>query len=205
MTDQRVEALLSEGLLDSRLRWHCEPKKWYIDSSRRCLVIQPDTPTDFWRKTHYGFDADNGHFLFVERCGDFVLTTHVCSQPAHQYDQAGLMIRHSADCWLKTSVEFSPDEAALLGAVVTNYGYSDWSTQDFPSGQSDVWLRVCRCKSDYTVEYSDQGLYWTPIRVAHLHEDPQDGSVQCGIYACSPKGEGYIAEFTSLELQKTGT
>ena len=61
--------------LDPALRWHREPTLWGIDPSRAGLWLEPDAGTDFWQKTHYGFEADNGHFLFRETPGDFVLTT----------------------------------------------------------------------------------------------------------------------------------
>jgi hypothetical protein len=37
---------------------------------------EPDAPTDFWQRTHYGFRADNGHFLHREADGEFVLSRH---------------------------------------------------------------------------------------------------------------------------------
>ena len=72
-------------------RWHCEPQRWSVGGSRLC--IEPDAPTDFWQRTHYGFQGDNGHFLYREAEGDFVLSVRVMFRPVHQYDQAGLMVR----------------------------------------------------------------------------------------------------------------
>jgi regulation of enolase protein 1 (concanavalin A-like superfamily) len=96
------------------------------------------------QKTHYGFGADNGHLLFKELTGDFVMTTQVRFHPVHPYDQAGLMVRVSPSCWLKTSVEYEPDSPSRLGAVVTNHAYSDWSTQDFPASGGVLGLRIHR-------------------------------------------------------------
>lgn len=50
--------------------------------------------------------------------------------------QTGLMVEISPSCWLKCSVESGagePGRPSQLGVVVTNAGFSDWSTQDFPS------------------------------------------------------------------------
>jgi uncharacterized protein len=181
------------------LCWHCEPARWSVDPADRLLRVEPDAATDFWQRTHYGFAVDNGHFLHRDVGGDFVLTAHVRFRPAHQYDQAGLMVRVSPSCWLKTSVEYEPDGASRLGAVVTNYAYSDWSTQDFPGGPGEVWLRVRREADDYLVEFSGDGRAWGQIRVAHLHEG-RGVPVACGLYACSPKGEGFVAEFTHFAI-----
>ena len=128
--------------LDPRLSWRCEPARWQLQPGR--LRVEPDAETDFWQRTHYGFQVDNGHFLFAEVAGPFRLATQVRFEPAHQYDQAGLMVRLSADCWLKTSVEHEPGPINRLGVVVTNAGYSDWSTQDVPGELREIWLRLER-------------------------------------------------------------
>jgi regulation of enolase protein 1 (concanavalin A-like superfamily) len=163
------------------------------------LRIEPNGGTDFWQRTHYGFEADNGHLLAAEVPGDFVLATQVRFHPVHQYDQAGLMVRVSPSCWLKTSVEHEPAGPSRLGAVVTNYAYSDWSTQEFAPGPGEVWLRVRRTGDDYLVESSLDGRRWAQIRLAHLHEG-LGRAVTCGLYACSPKGAGFAAEFKHLTI-----
>lgn len=44
------------------------------------------------------------------------------------------MVQCSPSCWLKASVEAGgPGQPGQLGVVVTNSGFSDWSTQDFHS------------------------------------------------------------------------
>lgn len=200
MTQQDVRESFDKPLLDQRLRWHGEPGSWSIDPARRCLRIEPTGGTDFWRKTHYGFEADNGHLLFAEVTGDFVLTTRVSFHPVNQYDQAGLMVRLSPSCWLKTSVEYEPEGASRLGAVVTNDGWSDWSTQDFPADRRTVGLRIGRRGGDYLVEAALDEGDWRQIRLAHLQEDREGASVGAGLYACSPKGSGFVAEFDFLHI-----
>lgn len=182
------------------LQWHNEPSRWHVDSHRACLVVEPDASTDFWQRTHYGFQADNGHLLCARVTCDFEMTTHVALFAKHQYDQAGLMVRFSDACWLKTSVEYEPEEADRLGAVVTNHGYSDWSTQDVVDLHR-IHLRVRREGSDYTVDASFDGVDWSQLRMAHLHHEA-DAAVQCGVYACSPKGPGFRAEFNHLNIMR---
>ncbi len=200
-----MELILNEDFdaprMDPRLAWLNPPGRWSVDPDRSVLAVWPDARTDFWRKTHYGFEADNGHGLLTSVSGDFVMTTDVHFRPAHRYDQAGLLVRVSASCWLKTSVEFEPEGPSRLGAVATNHGYSDWSTQDFPAGRDRVGLRVRREGSDYIVEHSSDGEQWSQLRVAHLHEDLDGGIVACGLYACSPIGAGFLAEFSFLRVE----
>jgi regulation of enolase protein 1 (concanavalin A-like superfamily) len=200
MDNPILHELFDRRELDPRLRWHCEPPAWSVDPGRRCLRIQPSGGTDFWQRTHYGFQADNGHLLFAELAGDFILTTQVRFTPVHRYDQAGLMVRLSPSCWLKTSVEYEPDGPSRLGAVVTNHAYSDWSTQEFPLGRKAVGLRIHRRGGDYLVEAAEDGRDWKQIRLAHLHEDREGALVQAGLYACSPKGAGFVAEFAFLRI-----
>lgn len=188
---------------DDLLKWHCAPASWNIEQGR--LIITPDAPTDFWSKTHYGFEADNGHFLYASIAGDFVLSAGILMTPRNQYDQAGLMVRLSKSCWLKTSLEFEPGEKNRLGVVVTNAGYSDWSTQDVPSGINRFQLRVLRERSDYLVHASLDGSDWTQLRIAHLHEDvAPTAPVECGVYACSPKAPGLVAEFDQFLIDSPG-
>jgi regulation of enolase protein 1 (concanavalin A-like superfamily) len=206
MTETWLNETFDNPVLDSRLQWFNPPQKWSVNLATSVLAVEPEAKTDYWQKTHYGFEADNGHFLFAELSGDLILTTQVRFRPVHQYDQAGLMVRISPQCWLKTSVEYEPDGPARLGVVVTNSGYSDWSTQNF-NGHG-VSLRVRREGSDYTVEYAEvMGQTgepeWTQIRIAHLHDD-QGGLVQAGLYACSPLGAGYVAEFDFMRIEKGG-
>lgn len=198
-----LKKFLDESFTDARLnpmlRWHCEPERWSVEAARHCLRIEPNGGTDFWQRTHYGFEVDNGHLLFAEVAGDFVLTTRVRFHPVHQYDQAGLMVRVSPSCWLKTSVEYEPVGPSRLGAVVTNYAYSDWSTQGFASGPGLSCLRVRRQGDDYLIDASPDGSRWEQLRVSHLHEG-QGQPVLCGLYACSPKGPGFKAEFDYLTI-----
>ena len=183
----------------SGLSWFCPPDRWSLENGR--LTLYPDAKTDYWQRTHYGFQNDNGHFFYTEMVGNFILTTKVRFFPQHQYDQAGLMVRISSDYWLKTSIEFEPDEPNRLGAVVTRYGYSDWSTQDISKQVTEYQLRVHRDTDDYTVEYRqfDQDP-WSQIRMAHL-EILAGSTVQCGLYACSPVDTGFKAEFEFLDLE----
>lgn len=156
--------------------------------------------TDFWQKTHYGFQADNGHFLYAEAAGNFRLTTKVHSFPVHRYDQAGVMVRFSPDTWMKSSAEYIPDSPNKLGAVVTNHGYSDWSTQEADEGNAPLYFRISRIGSDFYADYSRDGQAWRQIRMAHLFERT-DQPVQAGIYACSPQGEGFEAQFEFLKIE----
>ena len=185
---------------DARLCWLNPPPAWSIGPAG--LTFHPAAETDFWQRTHYGFRADNGHFLYLEVGGDFSLTTQVRFHPAHLYDQAGLLVRVGPSCWIKTSVEYESEGPSKLGAVVTNRGYSDWSLQDFPRGQKEVQLRIRRATQDFMIECRRAAsTSWELLRVAHLHQGTRR-PLQCGLYACSPKDSGFQAEFRFLRIEQ---
>ena len=187
--------LAETGELIARMTWLNEPAS-HVRSDDK-LVVRTRGKTDFWRKTFYGYVTDNGHFLHLSAPAEFSFQARVGGRYAAQYDQAGLMVRISATCWLKTSVEHEPGRAGRLGVVVTNAGYSDWSTQPFTG--DEVALRVRREGADYVVDASADGREWEQIRIARLHEDRTALEVAAGLYACSPKGAGFVAEFLYLE------
>lgn len=187
-----------QGSFDNRLTWLNESSDWKIERNK--LSISPAAKTDFWQKTHYGFAVDNGPFLRMKIDGDFVCETQVHCHFKHQYDQAGLMVRVSDQCWIKTAVEFEPNEPNRLGAVVTNHGYSDWSTQNVADDFLNYSLRISRVKSDYIIECLDrESNEWIQLRLLHLTDKP---IVEVGVYACSPKGVGFQAEFDYLRINK---
>ena len=131
--------------------------------------------------------------------GDFVLESEISCQFENQYDQAGLMVRVSDLCWVKTSVEYEAGEPNKLGAVVTNHGYSDWSTQDVEDVLTTYRLKISRKGSDYRIEYFNaHDSSWIQLRLLHLFDQPV---VQAGIYCCSPKERGFVASFDYFILE----
>lgn len=181
---------------DTRLTWHCEPAVWKTEAGKLLLATDPET--DFWQKTHYGFSADNGHFLYAETEGDFTMESVVEYDFKNQYDQAGLMVRISPDFWIKTAIEYEPDEANKLGAVVTRDGYSDWSTQDVRDDLKSVFFRILRKGPDFIIQYREKDNQpWVQLRMTHLKDQK---TISCGIYACSPKAAGFTASFGYLQI-----
>jgi regulation of enolase protein 1 (concanavalin A-like superfamily) len=195
-----MKKIISENFnnpqLSPNLYWFNEPPNWMVENGK--LIISP-SKSDFWCKTHYGFTFDNGHCLFHKTSSDFILRTKLNIYPKHQYDQAGLMVRINPDFWLKTSVEFENEILSRLGVVVTNFGYSDWSTQDIDSKIQEIELRVEKSGMDFTVAFKLGKMEWSQLRISHLHQNTD--SIQCGLYACCPVETGFRAEFQFMEIQ----
>ena len=103
-----------------------------------------------------------------------------------------------SDNWIKASVELENEEFQHLGCVVTNNGYSDWSTQEIPAHVKTLWYRLSRREDDYCVECSLDGLRWQQLRVCHLWQG--GGKIRFGVYACSPEQSSFRAVFTEMAV-----
>ena len=175
--------------------WFNEPDTWHLDEY---LEITTDPNTDYWQRTHYGFRHDNGHFFFANQVGDFNIRACFAFFPCAQYDQCGLMCRVDSENWIKCSMEYETPTFSRLGSVVTNVGYSDWATQDIPSTQKQMWYSISRRGDDFLIEWSREGCDWHQMRIAHLHRCPDQ--VQIGVYACSPKGGGFVCRVHDIQM-----
>ncbi len=184
---------------DTDLQWLNEPPRWEREAASGCLRIWPAGLTDVWQRTDYGFEADNGHALLLEVNGDVLLNARVTAHPCHRYDQAGLRLRLSPACWIKTSVEFEPDGPNRLGAVVTNTQASDWSTQPLAREITTVWFRLRREGRDVIADSDLDGEHWEQLGMARRQELEETGPVKIGLFACSPTAAGFLAGFDQCE------
>lgn len=100
--------------------------------------------------------------------------------------------------WLKGSIEYENEDFQHLGSVVTNNGYSDWATTAIPAGIKSMWYRFSRREDDYRIECSEDGIYFSQMRVCHM--DKGNGTIRFGIYACSPEDSSFKAIFTNMEF-----
>ena len=198
------EQFRSERLPDS-LRWMYPPANFRVEPERGILSVEPVAKSDFWQRTHNGAQADSGHFLHMPVSGDFAVTAEVASYPLNRYDQAGVLVRASAECWVKASLEYEPGGPSKLGAVVTNRGFSDWSFEEAPSGVGALRVQIRKTGQDIEVFFADAGSEnWRRVRQAHLDGDVNE-PVDCGLYACSPIDAGFRAELSLLRIETIGT
>lgn len=193
-----LDESFSGTAFDARLQWFNEPKSAALGAAG--LSVETLAGSDFWQRTHYGFRVDSGHALLLPVTGDFLLETEVAFEPHHQYDQAGLFVRLSERCWLKTSIEFEGGAPSRLGSVVTNDAWSDWATQDVSPSLCRARYRITRRAGDYLIEHESAPGTLSQIRLAHLAEDDGQRPILAGLYACSPKGEGFRATFRHLRV-----
>lgn len=148
---------------------------------------------------------------------NFTFTSKVSFDYKKQFDQCGLIIYIDSDNWFKASIEFENSRFSRLGSVVTNFGYSDWSSANI-NLPSEMWYRLSRQGPNFLIENSVDGKNFTQLRIFHLHvlgvtteemgkaEHPVDveNSVRFGLYACSPSDSSFVAEFNDLKLEPCG-
>ena len=177
--------------------WINPPDRFQLDQDR--LTIHTDPHTDLWQRTFSGVRRDNAHMLCTTTPNQsFSLTAKVDFAYRGTYDQAGLVIYLDSDNWAKTAIEYGGDRPTLLGSVVTNYGYSDWATQEVPADWTSLWYRLSRRQANFRIEASTDGVDYHQLRVFHLA--PAGGDIRYGLMACSPNDGSFEATFSQLSL-----
>ncbi len=176
------------------MQWISEPRIWHEEGDR--ITVAVDGGTDFWRKTHYGFIRDNGHFGYVEMQGDFEAEVKVMGAYRDLYDQAGLMLRSDEAHWIKTGIEYVHG-VQYVSAVVTN-DFSDWSVAPLAGNPPALWLRVVRKVEAVEIFYSLDGQAYTLLRIAYLPPTP---GVAIGIMCAAPDGHGFEVTFENLRIK----
>ncbi len=177
------------------MKWFEEPPVWRDDDG--VLTVTTAPKSDFWRKTHYGFIRDNGHFYFQELAGDFSATVQVIGDYTTLYDQAGLMVRVDAENWMKCGIEFV--EGVHFASAVVTRDFSDWSVASLGTELAKIWLRVVRVGTALLVEYSLDGTEYVLLRHCYL---PMETNVQVGPMAASPGDSGFDVRFEGMEIIK---
>ncbi|HEY9697628.1 MAG TPA: DUF1349 domain-containing protein [Trichocoleus sp.] len=175
------------------MQWYNEPAQW--QSSTDGLHLTTGVQTDFWRKTHYGFIRDNGHFYYQMVAGDFTVEVKVTGQYRALYDQAGVMVRENETTWLKCGIEFVED-IQNVSAVVTR-DFSDWSVVPLLQPPPSLWLRVQRRAEAIEIQYSLNGEDYKMLRLAYL---TRTETVQVGLMAASPQGGGCEILFEDFKM-----
>jgi uncharacterized protein len=176
------------------MTWYNEPQNWKQEGDR--LSVFADSHTDFWRKTHYGFVRDNGHFYFERISGNFEIEAEPTGKYESLYDQAGVMIRLDETTWLKTGIEFVHG-IHHVSAVVTRE-YSDWSVVPFHNYPGSLRLRLKRDGEAVTIEYSDPDAGWVMFRTAYLSTAHQ---LEVGRTVAAPDGPGFEAVFSEFRVK----
>lgn len=185
------------NLDSSKLRWTRKPADYSITDDQIEITTKPFT--DLWQQTYYHFRNDNAPVLQMETTDDFFsFIVKTSFESKHRFDQCGIVMYLDSENWLKASIEYENDQYQHLGSVVTNNGYSDWSTTEISVDIKSMWYRFSRRKDDYRIECSEDGIVFKQMRICHMWKG--SGMIRFGIYACSPEDSSFKATFTNLEI-----
>ena len=179
------------------MKWIRAPKQYKVTEDRVEIITEPHT--DLWQRTYYHFRNDSAPVFFFfsdEQFFSFLLKTDFDTKV--RYDQSGIVMYLDSDNWLKASVEYENDEIQRLGSVVTNNGYSDWSSVDVDASIKSIWFRLSRREDDFCIENSFDGVNFKQMRICHMFNAKE--KISFGIYACSPEYSTFKASFTNMEI-----
>ena len=187
-------------MLSENYNWIRKPEKTKILNG--IVEIYTNPHTDLWQRTYYNFQNDNAPIFYREVEEEYFSFTVKAEfrDAKHRFDQCGLVIYQDSENWLKASSEYENGDYQHLGCVVTNSGYSDWSTMEIDPSIKEIWYRVSRRESDFRVEYSSDGKIFHQMRICHLNKG--GGKVNIGIYACSPEESSFKASFSNFKFSE---
>lgn len=179
------------------MNWIRQPEKFSVSEEKVTIITEPFT--DLWQRTYYHFRNDNAPVLQTkteEKYFSFVVKTTFDTKV--RYDQSGIIMYLDSENWIKASVEYENDKIQRLGCVVTNNGYSDWSSVDIDASIKSMWFRLSRRDDDFCVENSVDGVNFNQMRICHMFNVKDE--VPFGIYACSAEDSSFEAVFTDMEI-----
>lgn len=118
--------------LSSGWKWSNNYPAKNVEITENGVKMVTSSSSDFWNKTHYGYTALNGNFLYLDQLkltvnDNFVLQASMRGNYQKLYDQAGVMLKTNDDHWIKTGIEYVHG-IHYVSAVLTRE-YSDWSTK----------------------------------------------------------------------------
>lgn len=181
------------------LKWKRETADYAITEEKIEIITKPHT--DLWQRTYYHFRNDNAPVLQMETEEKFFsFTVKTEFESKIRFDQCGVVMYLDSENWLKGSIEYENETFQHLGSVVTNNGYSDWATTEIDANIKSMWYRLSRREDDYCIECSEDGVVFKQMRVCHMWNG--GGTIQFGIYACSPETSSFKATFTNMELSE---
>lgn len=176
------------------LHWLNEPHDKLV--KEKSVLISTDPHTDLWNQTYIHETRSNAPILYFENEEEFTLSVKVEFKHLKKYDQCGLVVYITKDCWFKLCVEYVDDVAAKVTTVVTQNGFSDQSSMNISSQIHCMYFRLHHRNFTFLAQNSFNGIHYKDMRLFHL--DPLGQRLKIGVYAASPLASSFDAKFTDL-------
>jgi regulation of enolase protein 1 (concanavalin A-like superfamily) len=189
------------------------------------LVVTPAPLKDSWSRTFYQplLLKNNAAALLatVPSDAECTLDASFGMLCINQFDQCGLFLQ-AGEAFVKAGLEYA-DKEIRLSVVVTNHGFSDWSTQSwrYDRGEgplaSSLRLRLhklnppqgpCILIEADTSEASEPLKWcpnegprarWTFVRIAPIHAEV-GVPWRCGVFCAAPVAAGTVASFSHASI-----
>ncbi|CAL5970861.1 Conserved_hypothetical protein [Hexamita inflata] len=175
-----------------------EPKSHAVTSTS--VTIKTEPKTDYFNKTYFNMEMSNAPAYVMSVKNDFTYTVRTHQRFSAPYDQAQLFMFVDNNNWVKAGLEGGP-EFQQIGAVVTQFGYSDWSTFDYDPKCDSVTIRAHRKGNDFKIEFkTEQMKEWIALRIFHMHNATEE--IKIGVMACSPFAGSFEAKFDQFKLEE---
>jgi regulation of enolase protein 1 (concanavalin A-like superfamily) len=129
------ESFACAAALDPRLAWLHRPAAATHSPSTGLRVVPLPGP-DWWANTgrRPRAAAADGAFLGAAFTAPLDAAAGLAMHHRHDWDQAGLLVHVTDDCWLKINAERVPGGRLVLATAVTNGGWTDLAT--FPLAET---------------------------------------------------------------------
>lgn len=177
--------------------WINEPANVCFTENGMQITTWPGT--DFWQNIDNHFSKDDGHFFFRHTQGDFIIEAQWFFERIKDAAQCGIMIRFDERNWIKLGLLSQNIYSPQLGVIVANKGSCDWSIIDLPEKTNSIRLKIKKCGRDFVSYYLNDQKYQV-VRMTHLPLISDE--LKVGVYACSPKEDGFECVLEELNLQK---
>ena len=203
---------------DARFAWNNGEPQHVMESDGAAITITPTPQLDYWSRTFYEplLVKHDAQCLLTEVDSkvECTLTTAFTLAPRAQFDQAGIMILVDEACWVKAGIEYT-DGVPRLSCVVTNDGFSDWSTQKWPAWDANAKTTSIQVRVSKLLPGNAQGpalvfeaapwteggvaADWFQVRIASLRSGERPWRM--GLFAISPiEAAGSSARFHHVRL-----
>lgn len=177
----------------SSMKWFNEPKEWSIKNNQLSMQVTPQS--DYWNKTYYGFTVNDGPFLYTERGGEFEVIVRINGNYKTRFDQMGLMLKVDENHWIKMGIEYV--DGVYNFSTVHTINQSSWSVVSLNEKPKEMWVKAIRRSDSVEIFYSTDGKKYTMSNIVYF---PEYKTVQVGLMAASPDGNGFLASFDNFAI-----
>ena len=128
---------------------------YYASGTNVVVDIPGGSIHDLWSTCNCG-----PRFVQPQSNSDFGIEVKFDTLPAEKYQMQGIIVGEDFDTYLRFDVQHDGGNASVFAAWVDGGSFSVYHSVDI--GAAAAYLRVTRTGNNFLVEYSYDGVLWTP-------------------------------------------